>query len=232
MGRRTLGIAAALLALLAVAVGGVLAIESDDEEPRDVASETGTGTAVETGTAGETSPTGTESETPAEPDRTEETELERAPEPDRAPDPEPAPAPAAEPARYTAYSAGSGDWQTVVPSGGGWQQPVEAGQGSARLRVTVRGPRGAVLLIDHTPNAAARFGSNEMNAPAKLRTADSPAATRGESARVAIEVAIALAVSWKPFVKSKASAVTITTTRRRSDSMNPPIPGRARITLG
>ena len=159
MGRRTLGIAAALLALLAVAVGGVLAIESDDEEPRDMASETGTGTAVETGTAGETSPTGTESETPAEPDRTEETELERAPEPNRAPDPEPAPAPAAEPARYTAYSAGSGDWQTVVPSGGGWQQPVEAGQGSARLRVTVRGPRGAVLLIDHTPNAAARFGS-------------------------------------------------------------------------
>ena len=145
--------------MLAVAVGGVLAIGGDDEEPRDVASETGTKTAVETGTAGETSTTETESETPAEPDRTEETEPERAPEPDRAPDPEPAPAPAAEPARYTAYSASSGDWQTVVPSGSGWQQPVEAGQGSARVRVTVRGPRGAVLLIDHTPNAAARFGS-------------------------------------------------------------------------
>ena len=56
---------------------------------------------------------------------------------------------------------------------------------------------------------------SEMKAPARLSTAESATATRGRSARVAIEVAIALAVSWNPFVKSKASAVTMTTTRSR-----------------
>ncbi len=39
---------------------------------------------------------------------------------------------------------------------------------------------------------------------------------RGGSARVAIEVAIALAVSWNPLVKSNASAVPTTITSRRS----------------
>ena len=43
----------------------------------------------------------------------------------------------------------------------------------------------------------------EMNAPTKLRIDASPTATRGRSARVAIVVAIAFAVSWKPLVKSK-----------------------------
>jgi hypothetical protein len=36
-------------------------------------------------------------------------------------------------------------------------------------------------------------------------------AGRGVEARVATEVAIALAASWKPFVQSKTSATTITT---------------------
>ena len=39
-----------------------------------------------------------------------------------------------------------------------------------------------------------------MNAPAKFRIDASATARRGLSARVAIVVAIALAVSWKPFV--------------------------------
>ena len=39
---------------------------------------------------------------------------------------------------------------------------------------------------------------------------------RGGIARVEIEVAIALAVSWKPFVKSKASAVPTTIQRTTS----------------
>ena len=43
--------------------------------------------------------------------------------------------------------------------------------------------------------------------------AERPTATLGFRAPVAIDVAIALAVSWKPFVKSKASAVTMTSTR-------------------
>src|SRR4051794_21381956 len=55
--------------------------------------------------------------------------------------------------------------------------------------------------------------STERNAPTRLSTADSATATLGRSAPVAIEVAIALPVSWKPLVKSKARAVPITSTR-------------------
>jgi hypothetical protein len=41
----------------------------------------------------------------------------------------------------------------------------------------------------------------------------------GRSAPVAIEVAMALAVSWKPLVKSKISAVSTTTTTITATSM-------------
>src|SRR5919204_147368 len=54
------------------------------------------------------------------------------------------------------------------------------------------------------------------NAPARLATAAISTATRGVTARVPTEVAIAFAVSWNPFVKSKPSATTTTTTRRTS----------------
>jgi hypothetical protein len=47
---------------------------------------------------------------------------------------------------------------------------------------------------------------------------------RGRRAPVTIEVAIALAVSWKPLVKSKASAATTTMTRSSSESTGPDIP--------
>src|SRR5262249_58137405 len=47
------------------------------------------------------------------------------------------------------------------------------------------------------PLAMVAATATEMNAPAKLRTDASPTATRGGSARVAIVVAIAFAVSWK-----------------------------------
>ena len=56
----------------------------------------------------------------------------------------------------------------------------------------------------------------EMKAPTKLRIAAMPTAVRGGSARVDIEVATTLAVSWKPFVKSNASADATTMTRIRS----------------
>ena len=59
----------------------------------------------------------------------------------------------------------------------------------------------------------------EMNAPAKFRIADRITATRGFRAPVAIDVAIALAVSWKPLVKSNATAATITRMRTSSDPM-------------
>ena len=56
------------------------------------------------------------------------------------------------------------------------------------------------------------------NAPARFASAATVTACRGVSARVETEVATAFAVSWKPFVKSKASAVRMTTTRSRSST--------------
>jgi len=53
---------------------------------------------------------------------------------------------------------------------------------------------------------------SETKAPAKLSTAAISTAARGESARVETLVAIELAVSWKPFVKSKKSATATTAT--------------------
>src|SRR5919197_510355 len=53
-------------------------------------------------------------------------------------------------------------------------------------------------------------------APARLATAAISTATRGVTARVPTEVAIAFAVSWKPFVKSNPSATTTTMTRSAS----------------
>ena len=44
------------------------------------------------------------------------------------------------------------------------------------------------------------------NAPKRFATDAISTASRGESARVEMLVATALAVSWKPFVKSKISA--------------------------
>src|SRR5687768_10472726 len=52
--------------------------------------------------------------------------------------------------------------------------------------------------------------STERNAPTRLSTADSATAVRGFKAPVAMEVAMALAVSWNPLVKSKMRAVTTT----------------------
>ena len=60
--------------------------------------------------------------------------------------------------------------------------------------------------------------ASEMKAPAKLSEAANPTASRGGIARVEIEVATTLAVSWKPLVKSKASAVATTRPRIRSPS--------------
>ena len=55
----------------------------------------------------------------------------------------------------------------------------------------------------------------ERNAPRKLSAAEIRTATIGLSAPVAIDVAIALAVSWKPFVKSNEAAAAITMIRTR-----------------
>ena len=56
----------------------------------------------------------------------------------------------------------------------------------------------------------------DRKAPTRFSDADSATATFGFRAPLAIEVAIALPVSWKPFVKSNARAVTTTMIRRNS----------------
>jgi hypothetical protein len=66
------------------------------------------------------------------------------------------------------------------------------------------------------PEAIVAATSSERKAPTKLSTAARLTATRGFMARVEIEVATAFAVSWKPFVKSNASAVAMTIQRTRS----------------
>ena len=69
------------------------------------------------------------------------------------------------------------------------------------------------------PVATVAATSSEMNAPAKFRIAAISTAVRGDSARVEIDVATTLAVSWKPFVKSNASAVATTITSTTSASL-------------
>ena len=71
-------------------------------------------------------------------------------------------------------------------------------------------------LVSTRPLAIVAATASERNAPTRLSTPDKATATRGLSAPVAIEVAIALPVSWKPLVKSKARAVMTTSTRIRS----------------
>ena len=66
------------------------------------------------------------------------------------------------------------------------------------------------------PVAIVAATASERNAPTKFSAAASATATRGDSARVEIDVATAFAVSWKPFVKSNASAVPTTIQRTMS----------------
>ena len=67
--------------------------------------------------------------------------------------------------------------------------------------------------VSTRPLAIVAATASERNAPTRLSRPDKATATRGGSAPVAIEVAIALPVSWKPLVKSKTRAVMTTSTR-------------------
>src|SRR3954447_7666390 len=61
----------------------------------------------------------------------------------------------------------------------------------------------------------------DRKAPSTFRQPAIATAVPGRNAPVAIDVAIAFAVSWKPFVKSKTNAVTTTTTTISDTSMSP-----------
>jgi hypothetical protein len=82
------------------------------------------------------------------------------------------------------------------------------------------------------PSATVAATASERKAPTKFRTDARPTATRGGIARVEIEVATALAVSWNPLVKSNASAVATTIHRTASlsigGSAGRPVAGRER----
>jgi hypothetical protein len=153
--RRTLGYAAAVAAVFALIVAGALVLGGDDDEPRDVGSVSATERRTESAAPAEPE----QPETPADPEDEAGGNLGAgtAEEPAE-PDPAATPESALQPAGYTPYSASTGDWQAELPSGNGWQPPAERQLGR-RNRVTVQGPGEAVLLIDHTPSAAARFGS-------------------------------------------------------------------------
>ena len=68
--------------------------------------------------------------------------------------------------------------------------------------------------------------SVERNAPTRFRQAASNTATLGLSAPVAMGVAIAFAVSWNPFVKSKNRAKTMTRRMIRAAASTVRFPSR------
>src|SRR5256714_5248073 len=117
------------------------------------------------------------------------------------------------------------DWTSAAPT----RPPISACDeldGSSNHQVSrfqVIAPKSAAISVCCVARCAsmsplATFFATAVvtNAPARLATAAMSTATRGVTARVPTEVAIAFAVSWKPFVKSKPSATTMTTTRRTS----------------
>src|SRR3954466_16014591 len=82
---------------------------------------------------------------------------------------------------------------------------------------------GVIASACTMPLATVAAPASEMNAPAKFSSEAMPTARRGDSARVEMLVATAFAVSWKPLVKSNASAVTTTMTRTTSLSTSSPL---------
>src|SRR3954452_19396721 len=73
---------------------------------------------------------------------------------------------------------------------------------------------GSVITPGSTmPLAIVAATASDRKAPTKFSDAAIATATRGAIARVEIIVAIAFAVSWKPLVKSNASAVATTIQR-------------------
>lgn len=89
-----------------------------------------------------------------------------------------------------------------------------------------------MTLASTIPFAIVAATARERNAPTKFNTADSATAILGRKARVAMDVAMALPVSWKPFVKSKASAVATTRTRSVISFTGSMVPEGVRLANG
>ena len=93
-------------------------------------------------------------------------------------------------------------WRLLL---GGGHVDAEGGEDDSRA-----GRMGELRFID---NSAGNGGGDldQQERADQVHTAATETATLGRNAPVAIEAAIALAVSWKPLVNSKPSAVTTTT---------------------
>lgn len=89
---------------------------------------------------------------------------------------------------------------------------------------SILGSSEPVLLswILSTEVVTVRATSTERKAPTRLSTPASSTAVLGFSAPVAIDVAIAFPVSWKPLVKSKASAVAMSSTKMINSELTRP----------
>src|SRR5947208_8767331 len=83
----------------------------------------------------------------------------------------------------------------------------EIAPSSAAITITRPGLMARVLAIVF--ETFAWKNATVTTAPTRLKTAARPTAARGERALVEMDVAIALAVSWKPFVKSNTTATPI-----------------------
>jgi hypothetical protein len=83
-------------------------------------------------------------------------------------------------------------------------------RGRHDLRVPEALAQGALVAASGDALEMALATCTDRNAPTKFNTPASSTATFGRNAPVAIEVAIAFAVSWNPLVKSNSSAVTTT----------------------
>src|SRR6476660_167335 len=85
---------------------------------------------------------------------------------------------------------------------------------------------GVILASSTSPPEMVLATAVEMNAPTRFSTPEMATATFGRNAPVAMEVAIALAVSWKPLVKSKMRAVMMTASTRKETSTTRTVKGQ------
>ena len=83
------------------------------------------------------------------------------------------------PASYSAYTPADPAYaySAEIPKGNGWSAPVESlPTGGGLLRTTVRGPEGAVLIIDRTPDEVPQLGGelrvHARGAPSGVRLSD------------------------------------------------------------
>ena len=58
---------------------------------------------------------------------------------------------------FEPYSSEPGSYETVLPTGEGWSDPVESQPNEGIFRTRVTGPDGHEVIIDHTPGEAAIF---------------------------------------------------------------------------